>query len=126
MDGGALRVVLVFAVATFLVSCGSECPDGHPLCPHISPSFTVVTSPEQSLVGVEATIGSNAFACTPTQTGAICTAESPLDSMAGLLHVTAPGFQPVAVDSSVERTPAEACGCATDSRRPSTVTLNPS
>ena len=117
-DSLALRFgVALIAAASLTVSCG-DCSTPH--CPYYV-TVTVASPAGGTLTGVVATVSGSPLTCDPTPTGAICAGGGD-----GPLHVEAPGFQPVAVDSTVTRTPAPACGCPDFTREPSTVTLNPS
>ena len=111
--------VALIAAASLAVSCG-ECSGPSPGCPYF-PTLTVATPAGSTLTGVEATVSGSPLTCDPSPTGAICVGGGD-----GPLHVEAPGFQPVDVDSTVTRTSAPNCGCPGFTRTPSTVTLNPS
>ena len=115
-------IVVMIAACVGLASC-DDCPGPVPQCPAAELDFTVTTSDGQSLSGVEATLSGAPFDCRPTPTGAYC---SRLGAAPGLLHVTAPGFQPVDVDATVTTTSAPHCGCPGATLTPSTVSLGPS
>jgi hypothetical protein len=118
--GRAWQNALVFiAAALFLVSC-DLCPSPPLECP-FDVTLTVATPSGGTLTGVEATVSGSPLTCDSTPTGATCVGGGD-----GQLHVEAPGFQPIDVDSTVTRTPAPACGCPGFTRDPSNVTLNPS
>jgi hypothetical protein len=116
----ALRIGLaLIAAGSVAVSCG-ECSGPSLQCPYYV-TLTVTTPAGGTLTGVKATVSGSPLTCDPIPSGALCSGGGD-----GRLHVEAPGFQPVDVDSTVMTTPAPRCGCPGVGRDPSTVTLTPS
>ena len=116
----AFRFGIAVLAATLLVASCDECSGPVPQCPFYV-TLAVVTPAGGTLTGVNATVSGSPLTCEPTPTGATCAGGGD-----GQLHVEAPGFQSVDVDSTVTRTAAPKCGCPGFTREPSTVTLNPS
>jgi hypothetical protein len=119
-DALVFRFAVAVLAAVPLVSSCDVCPGAPPQCPY-NVTLTVVTPGGGMLTDVSATVSGKLLICSPTSAGAFCAGGGD-----GALHVEAPGFQPVDVDSRVTTTPAAKCGCPRFTREPSTVTLNPS
>jgi hypothetical protein len=112
-----LSAVALISVVPLLGSCGDDC---NPKCPYYV-ILTVETS-NGSAPQVSASVAGSPLTCSPSPTGAYCSGGGD-----GRLHVEAPGFQPIDIDSTVTETPAPGgCGCPGFTRVPSTVTLSPS
>ena len=107
-------------MAALLVACGcGSCPEPQLQCPN--DVLLTVTSPMGTeLTGVSATVAGSQLTCWGSPTGAVCNGGG-----SGLLHVEAPGFQPLDVESTVTEAPAPHCGCPAVTREPATVTLEP-
>ncbi len=101
------------------IACGScnGCPELE--CPY-AVSLSVSTATGGELTGLTATVSGQPLSCRATRWGATCDGGGD-----GRLHLEAPGFQPVDVDSTVTETPASRCGCPDFTREPSTVVLEP-
>jgi hypothetical protein len=119
-DALVLRFGVAARAAVSLFASCDECSDPVPHCPYF-PTVTVVTQGGGTVAYVSALVSSSPLSCSPTPTGATCSGGGD-----GRLHLEAPGFQPVDVDSTVTETPGPNCGCPRFTREPSTVTLNPS
>jgi len=115
-----LACLMVFPVALGCASSDEGCPEPRPQCPYFV-TLTVTSSAKEQLTNVEATVSGQQLSCNPTPTGALCEGGGE-----GSLHVQAPGFEPVDVDSTVTESAVPRCGCATFTRDPSSVTLTPS
>ena len=114
------RYLVCVVALSFGCSSGSEaCRGPGPRCVVLA-TLTVTSSAGGQLIGVRATVSNQPLTCNETPTGAVCDGGGD-----GPLHVEAPGYQAVDVDSKVIETPGPECGCPGHERTPAAVTLVP-